>query len=415
MTHRNRVVVTGMGVVAPNGVGMDAFWNSLMRGESGIDTITRFDTTDYPIRIAGEIRDFDLADFVDNSFKSRRLARQTQYALAAAVMAMQEARLDAATLASNAPVSIVVGVGSGAVDIIESAKERLLAHGPGKVSPFWVAACQPHAVASALAVLLKTEVRAFTVSSACVAGVDAVAHASDLIRRGEVDLVLAGGADCATSPLALACFCAAGLVPSSNGREPGKVSRPFDRERKGGITAEGAGILVLERLESAMARGAVPLLEILGHGDSVDKPDSESASGLLTSMSMALENSCLRGTDIDYICAHGPSDPTIDRVETETIKTLFGDHAYRIPVTSIKGATGNPLSAAGPHQIATCAMSMRSGIIPPTTNYEYPDPACDLDYVPNSPRRAVVNHALVNLHGLGGRNSSLIVGRVGRS
>lgn len=412
MLTGHRVVITGIGVVAPNGIGAHAFWRSLLHNESGIDFISRFDARDYPIRVAGEIKGFRLSDFVDEPVRQGRMARHTELAVAAARMALQDARLDHATLAANAPVPVVFGVSNGAVDVIERGKEMLLGHGPQKVSPYIVSACQPHAIACALGKMVGVETRTLTVATACGAGLDAVAHAWELVRRGKVDLVITGGADSATNPLTVASFSAAGMVPSLNGDDPHKVSRPFDRDRKGGIMAEGAGVLILERLENALARGVVPQLEILGYGDSVDPPGSEPASGLRASMLQALSNAGMKPTRVDYICAHGPSDPTIDRVETQTIKAVLGEWAYRIPVTSIKGATGNPLSAAGPHELATCALIVRHGMVPPTTNYEHPDPLCDLDYVALSPRSARVNIALVNLHGLGGGNSTMLVGRV---
>jgi 3-oxoacyl-[acyl-carrier-protein] synthase II len=412
MPTGHRVVITGIGIVAPNGIGLSAFWQSLLRNQSGIDFISRFDAKDYPIRVAGEIKAFRLADFVDEPVRQGRLARHTELAIAAAKMAFEDAKLDRQTLAANVPVPVVFGVSNGAVDVIERGKEALLGHGPGRVSPYIVSACQPHAIACAVGKLLAVETRTMTVATACGAGLDAIAHAWDLVRRGKVDLVVPGGADSATNPLTVASFSAAGMVPSPNGEDPHTGSRPFDRDRKSGIMAEGAGVLVLEPLPEALARGAVPYLEILGYGDAVDAPGAEAGSGLRLSMAHCLSNAGTKPTRIDYVCAHGPSDPMIDRVETQMIREVLGEWAYRIPVTSIKGATGNPLSAAGPHELATCALIVRHGLVPPTTNYEHPDPHCDLDYVPRTPRAARVNTALVNLHGLGGGNSSMLVGRV---
>jgi 3-oxoacyl-[acyl-carrier-protein] synthase II len=240
---------------------------------------------------------------------------------------------------------------------------------------------------------------------------DAVASACDHIRSGHADLVITGGADSPTSALGVAAFCAAGIIPSLNGEDPRTVSRPFDRLRKGGIMAEGACILVVERLENAIARGAVPYLEFLGAGDSVDGPGTEGGSGFVHSMQEALNNSCLRPDDVDYVCAHGPSDLVLDRVETQSIRTVFRDRADGIPVSSIKGVTGNPLSAAGPMELAACAMMFGSGLIAPTANYTEADPACDLDYVGEGARRSRVRRALVNVHGLGGGNSSVVVAR----
>jgi 3-oxoacyl-[acyl-carrier-protein] synthase II len=415
MNRDCRVVISGIGIVAPNGIGLDAFWSSLLAGESGIDRISRFDASDYPIRVSGEIKDFRLSDFVEQPVRPNRMARHTQLALAAARLAITDARLDQRTLLANAPLSVVMGVGSGSIEMIARSQARLDLRGPAGVSPYAVSACQPHAVASALGIILDVDTRMLTVSSACAAGLDAVEQARQIILRGKADMVITGGADSAVSELAVAGLHAGGLVPSLNGEDPKTVSRPFDRCRKGGIMAEGAGILVIERLESALARGVTPYMEILGYGSSVDRMGEDPASGLAVSMQEALYNASLRSESIDYVCAHGPSDITIDRVETEMIKRVFGKRAYRVPVTSIKGATGNPLSAAGPHQLTTCAMIMGEGRIPPTTNYQYPDPDCDLDYVGDGPRNADVQTALVNLHGLGGGNSTMVVGRASES
>lgn len=412
MLADSRVVLTGIGVVAPNGIGVDPFWESLLAGKSGISEISRFDASDYPIHVAGEIKDFNLQDFLEERIRPGRMARHTELAMAAAKLAMRDAGLTPPELSGFGQVPVVIGVSNRAVDVIERSKKALMERGPSRVSPFAVSACQPHAIASALSKAMGVETRTVTLSSACAAGLDAIAHAWEMIKRGKADLVVTGGADSATNPLTVASFCAAGMVPDVNGDEPSRVSRPFDRERRGGIMAEGAGILVLERMETALARGVRPYLEIVGYGDSVDMAESESASGLKDSMVSALANASTRPECIDYICAHGPSDPTIDRVETEMIKEVMGDLAYRVPVTSIKGATGNPLSAAGPHELATCALIMRHGVIPPTTNYEFPDPDCDLDYVAEGPREADVTTAMINLHGLGGGNSSMIVNRV---
>jgi 3-oxoacyl-[acyl-carrier-protein] synthase II len=401
--------------VAPNGIGKADFWRTLAAGQSGIDWITHFDAAKYPTRIAGIVKDFDLSRFVDGRVRPNRMARHTQLGLAAATLAIKDAALDPKHLASHAPVRLVTGVSTGAVDMIERAKENLIARGPARIAPYIVGASQPHAIACAISGILGVDVRMLTISTACAAGLDAVAQASELIRRGKADLVITGGADSATNALMVAAFCSSGLVPSSNGKDPRGVSRPFDRGRTGGIMAEGACMLILEDSVGAMARGAVPYLEIVGAGDSVDSAGSEPASGLLASMRDALTNACLRPEDVDYVCAHGPSDLIMDRVESAMIRELFGPHAERLPVSSIKGVTGNPLSAAGPLEIAACALAMREGWIPPTANYSDPDPECDLDYVGEGARRAVLRHALINLHGLGGSNSSLVVKAVGAS
>ena len=310
MLADSRVVLTGIGVIAPNGIGLNPFWESLLSGKSGIREISRFDASDYPVHVAGEITDFHLQDFVDVPVKRHRMARHTELALAAVKLAVRDAGLELAELSRLEPVPVVMGVSNGAVDVIERSKQVLLERGPSRISPFAVSACQPHAIACELSGTLGVETRTVTLSSACAAGLDAVAHAWEMIKHGKADVVITGGADSATNPLTVASFCAAGMVPDFNGADPATVSRPFDRERLGGIMAEGAGVLVLERMETALARGITPYFEILGYGDSVDRAGWDPGSGLKEAMTSCLANASTRPEAVDYICAHGPSDPT---------------------------------------------------------------------------------------------------------
>ncbi len=407
LSRYSRVVVTGLGALAANGTGKDAFWKSLLACRSGIDRITLFDASKYPIQIAGEVKDFDITSYCAERVKPKRLARQTQLALAAVHMAIRDAGLTQAMLSSFSPLPIIIGVSSSAFEVIERAKEQLMSRGPEYISPYVVSACQPHATATTMASALNVKAIPSTISTGCPAGLDAIASAAAMIRTHQAEIAIAGGADAPVNPLAVACLSAAGMLPADI-QDPGTASRPFDRDRKGGILSEGAGVLVLENMEHALARGATPLLEIVGYGMAGDKPGSESGSGLLATMNRAMANACACPEDLNYVCAHGPSDPTIDRVETEMIKHALGEQAYKVPVSSIKGVLGNPLAAAGPFQVIACAMAMQEGMIPPTANYENADPDCDLDYTPK-PRRARIKTALINLHGLGGGNSSMIV------
>jgi 3-oxoacyl-(acyl-carrier-protein) synthase len=240
---------------------------------------------------------------------------------------------------------------------------------------------------------------------------DAIARASADLLAGKAEIAFAGGTDSSMDPLSVACFGAAGLVPE-NVTDPRRASRPFDRDRAGGLMSEASGVVVLEELTHALSRGATPYLEVTGYGFHADEIGGEPASGLRLTMAEALANAGRYPTDVDYVCAHGPSDSVIDRVETAMIKSVLGSHAYRIPVTSIKGVTGNPMAAAGALEVATCALIMRNGLVPPTANYQYPDPACDLDYVSGQPRIADIRCALINIHGLSGANSSLVVEKV---
>jgi 3-oxoacyl-[acyl-carrier-protein] synthase II len=383
----------------------------LLAGESAIDFITHFDTQNYSVKIAGMVKEFHFADYFQNQFKPSRLARQTQLAMVAAKLALEDSGLTPEILRQSGPVAVMMGVNTSAVDIIEKGKERLMLFGPQRMPPTGISAVQPHAVSSALVQMLGVNGRALTLSTACAAGLDAIARATADLRAGKAEMAFAGGTDSSMDPLSVACFGAAGLVPK-NVTEPRRASRPFDRDRAGGLMSEAAGVVVLEELTHALSRGATPYLEITGYGFQADEIGGEPASGLKLTMTEALANAGRYPADVDYVCAHGPSDCVIDRVETAMIKAVLGSHAYRIPVTSIKGVTGNPMAAAGALETATCALIMRNGWVPPTANYQFPDPDCDLDYVPRQPRLADIRCALINIHGLGGANSSLVVEQV---
>jgi len=400
-----------MGVLAANGTGLPAFWDSLIAGRSGIRTISLFDATEYDVHVAGEIKDFDLHYYLNGRFKPKRLGRHTQLALVATKLALEHAGLTEEELRQNEPVSIAMGISTSAIDVIERGKEALINRGPQTVSPYTVSSCQPHAVSAAISEMLGVSTRCATLSSACPAGMDAFAYGAELIRSGKTDLAIVGGADAPITPLTMASLSLAGLAPNYS-FPPEQCSRPFELNRKGGVISEGACIMVLESLNHALGRGAFPWAEILGFGNVADDHGAESGFGLEFSMQEALANAGMMPSDIEYISAHGPSHPVIDRAETEAIKRVFKKHAGRMPVSSIKGSIGNPLAAAGPLQIAACAMGMRENLIAPTINYETPDPACDLDYVPNRPYSATIDRAMVNVHGLGGGNSSLVMGRV---
>jgi 3-oxoacyl-[acyl-carrier-protein] synthase II len=400
-----------MGVLAANGIGLPAFWDSLIAGRSGIGLITSFDASRHRIKIAGEVKNFDLHTYTNGQFKEKRLARQTQFAIAACKMAVEDAKIPWEKLKEFSPLHIIIGVSNSAMEIIEHNEDVLQLKGPSRVSPYGVASCQPHAATSAIFNLLGIQTTQYTFSSACPSGLDSVAYGTELIRSGRAEMVIAGGADAPVTPLAMASFGMAGMVSEFNGA-PDQASRPFDLNRNGGVVGEGAGVFVLENLTHALTRNAPLLAEILGHGSISDAPGEAPASGLELSMKMALANGGLNPADVEYVNAHGPSDVIIDRVETEMIKRVLGAQAMKIPVSSIKGATGNPLAGAGPLQIAACVMGMRTGLAPPTANYDTPDPACDLDYVPRKAYAYTYSTALINLHGLGSGNSSLALGKM---
>jgi 3-oxoacyl-[acyl-carrier-protein] synthase II len=411
MIKKNRVVITGMGVLAPNGIGLQEFWESLLAGRSGIGPITLFDATGFKSQIAGEVKGFDPLDYIEPELKPRRMARHTQLAYAAAMMALQDAGLDIANLELPSPTPVIIGVSTSAIDVIERVFHAVQEIGPNRAAPTSASASIPQAAANFIADRLGASTHAATVSSACPSGLDAVADAASMICSGEAEIAIAGGADAPITPLTMASFIASGLSSCRND-EPETASRPFDLSRDSGVISEGAGIFVLENLERAEARGAHVYLEIGGYGKQRDLDPDQPASGLEHSMKIALANARCSTGDIDYISAYGPGHPVLDAVEVDIIKRVFGERAYSVPVSSIKGVTGNALAAGGPFQVAACALTIRDQVIPPTANYEIADPKCDLDFVPNRARKTSVNCALVNVRGLGGSASTLVVNRV---
>ncbi len=412
MLTRQRVVVTGLGVVAPNGIGKHAFWDSLLTCKSGIAHITLFDTRGFKSKIAGEVRNFDLLDYHEPKTKVERLARHTQFALAAAKEAITDAGLAGYRGddgGGNIPV--ILGLSGSAMDVLAHITDRLLTRGPGRVPSYSVDATIPQQAASAVSEELGFSMRAQTVSTACAAGLEAIGEAMSVIRLGEADVAIAGGCDALISPLPFACLDKAGLCSRRND-DPEHASRPFDKDCDSGVISEGTGVIVLESLEHALARGTRTYCEILGFGRRGDPELQDPGSGMGDAIEIALANAGRRPEDIGFICAHGPGHPVIDRVETEAIKRVFGHSAYRIPVTSIKGVMGNPVSAAGPLQLIATACVMESGEIPPTANLDNPAPGCDLDYVAREPRLARIECALINVHGLGGGNDCIVVERM---
>jgi 3-oxoacyl-[acyl-carrier-protein] synthase II len=408
---RNRVVITGMGILAPNGIGNEEFWTSLVAGRSGIGPITLFDASDLKSRIAGEVKDFDPYNYIEPELKPKRMARHTQFAYAATMMALEDAGLEINEADLPSPTPVVVGVSTSAMDIIERSISNFEERGMNGMSPTAVGALTPQAAANAIADRIGARAHAATVSSACPSGLDAIALATDMIRSGAAELAIAGGADAPITKHTFAAFIATGLSSFRNG-EPEKASRPFDIERDTGVISEGAGMFVLESLERAEARGAKIYLEINGYARQRDRTPHAPASGLADSMRLALANASRSENDIDYISAYGPGHPILDAAEVRYIKEVFGERAYSIPISSIKGVTGNPLAAGGPFQLAACALSFRDQVIAPTTNCELPDPECDLDFVPMRARKAKLDCILMNVRGLGGSASSLVVNRV---
>lgn len=406
---KRRIVVTGVGVVAPNGIGKDAFWEALVEGKSGIDKITLFDASSFSVKIAGEIKDFDASEYMN--FKTvRRTGRFAHFAVASAKMAVKDAKIKKESLNNNR-AGIYIGSSSGGMDIFEREHIVLREKSVHKMSPFGSAAYFPNSAAIEVSIELDFSGKVITISTGCTCGLDAVGTAFEDIKTGKIDIAIAGGTDGSVTPLTLGSLCATGILSSYNGN-PAKASRPFDAKRSGGVLSEGAGIVVLEELEHAIGRNAFIYGEIKSYSDNTKASNlfenDINGKGFVKEMKQVLEQACLEPKDVDYICAHAPSDIIRDKAETIAIKEVFGAYAYTVPISSIKSMTGNPLSSAGPMQIIASLMAMKDGIIPPTINYEFPDPECDLDYVSNKARKNNISVVVINSHGLGGNNSSIV-------
>lgn len=397
-----------MGVVAPNGIGLEAFWDSLIHCKSGIGPITRFDATDFPVKIAGEVKDFDLRDYFGPKCRPHRYSNQTQFGLVACKQALEQAGLTPEQLAKEDSIPIVLGIASSANHLIEKNAKILNEKGPHKM-PMNVRGFPPAATAEAISRFFGFQISPTTISSCCPSGLDAVNEGARLIRDGRSDLVIAGAVDSYITPVTVASFHAIRLNSSASDVPPEEVCRPFDKNRSGVVFAEGSGFLILEREESAKARGARPLMEILGGARFTDAPEGSGLDGLYKSMEASLRESAVYPDQIDYICANCQGHPEMDPLEIKMIKRLFGSHAYRIPVTSIRGVMGHALASAALMQLIACAQAMENQLIPPTANLTDADPECDLDHVPLTPRKGRIGTALINSHGMAAENSTLIV------
>jgi len=407
-----RVVVTGMGAVSPLGNDLATTWDGLVAGRSGIDFIRGFDASDYPVKIGAEVKDFDPTGLAPPK-ELRKLARYTQFSLAAAKEAVESSEL----LGAYAPERIGIVLGSAVGDIggIEAQQQTLLERGHSRVAPWFIPSVLTDAASGQVAIALGFTGINFAVVAACATGSYAIGEGAEIVRRGAADAILAGGAEAALTPLILAGFCnMRGLAAEEE--YPPRASRPFDATRDGFVIGEGAGILVLEELEAARARGAKIYAEVLSYGASNDayhiaQPDPE-ASGVARMMTEALAAGGIEPEQVGYINAHGTSTPLGDAAETKAIKAAFGDHAYKLAVSSTKSMLGHCLGAAGALEAIACVLAIEHGIIPPTINYEHPDPECDLDYVPNEARKADLSYAISNGMGLGGHNGCVLLGRV---
>ena len=406
--NRNRVVITGVGVVAPNGIGKENFWYALKTGRCGIKKISFFDASEFPVRIAGEVLDFYPEEFIEKK-KARKMARFSQFAVACCKMALEDAGLSSDDL-KNQYSGIVMGISSTDFKTMEEQCKTLYSKGLNRINPFSSFISVPNAPSGEIAGALDIPGFNLTVSTGCASGLDAVGNGYRLIRDGEAQCIMAGGSDCPTTPLMLATLCAADIM--SKIEHPGKASRPFDKYRDGGVLSEGAAVIMLEELESALARSANIYGEIIGYGQSIESKTEVMGTGLKRAIDRCLGNADICPDNVSYVSAHAPSDKILDLCETRVLKDVFGSCIYRKPVSSIKGHIGNPYSAAGVMQIISVVLGMEENVVVPTINYEFPDPECDLDYVPNYPRQNEINIALVNSHGFGGANSSLLIRRV---
>lgn len=407
---RHRVVITGLGAVTPYGVGAEPLWRAMVAGESAVSLVSRVDLSDLPSRIGAEVKDFDPARYLDRK-EARRMDRYTQFAVVAALGAVQEACLDLDRLDRDR-FGVIWGTGFGGMETFSSEFETLLTKGPARVSPFLVPMMIANMAAGWIAIVLGARGPNETTVTACASANNAAGEAFRLLQRGEADVVVTGGSEACLSRIAYAGFCNMRALSTRND-EPARASRPFDRGRDGFVMGEGAGAVVMETLEHARARGARIYAEVAGYGMTADayhvtQPPADGAGGA-RAMRAALADAGLRPEDIDYINAHGTSTPLGDAGETRAIKAVFGEHARRLAVSSTKSMTGHLLGAAGAVELLACVKALETGVIPPTINYEEPDPDCDLDYVPNRARPAALRTALSNSFGFGGQNATIII------
>ena len=405
-----RVVITGLGVVTPLGQELEPFWASLLSGQCGIDRITAFDVTAYDCQIAGEVKNFDPTGAFPSPKELRRTDRFTQFGVVAGYKALLDSGIDL-TQADRDEIGVFIGSGIGGLYTTEEQHKVLLSKGPGRVSPFMNPMLILNMASGMFSMYQKLRGPNVATCSACATATHAIGEAWRTIKMGDAKMIFAGGAEATIVPLGISGFCAMKAMSTRND-EPKRSSRPFDTERDGFVMGEGAGVVALEELEHAKARGARIYCEVIGYGNTADAnhitspaPEGEGAARC---MRMALRSAGLHPTEVSYINAHGTSTPQGDVCETQAIKTVFGEHARKLAVSSTKGATGHMLGAAGAVETAICAKAIQTNLVPPTINYENPDPRCDLDYVPNLAREMPVNVIVNNSFGFGGHNATII-------
>lgn len=413
MSGKRRIVVTGMGIVSPVGQDIKSAWDNILAGKSGIQSITHFDVSNYSTRFGGPIYGFDLEKYLTKK-EARKMDPFIHYGVAAGAQAWADAGLEV-TEENARRIGVAVGSGIGGIGGIETGYGAYLNGGPRKISPFFVPANIVNMVAGHLSINYGLKGPNFSIVSACSTGTHNIGVAMRMIERGEVDVMLAGGAEMATTPTGLGGFAAARALSTRNDNPQG-ASRPWDKERDGFVLSDGAGVLVLEELEHARRRGATIYAELKGFGMNSDAfhmtAPSENGQGARDCMLLAMEDAGINADQIDYVNAHGTSTPAGDMAETMGVKGAFGERAYKLPVSSTKSMTGHMLGAAGAVEAIFTILAIRDQVAPPTINYETPDPACDLDYVPNTARQISIRHAISNSFGFGGTNGSLLVSRL---
>lgn len=405
---RRRVVITGLGVISALGLEVDTFWRNIKEGKSGVSFIESFDTSEFATKIGAEVKDFVPTDYVEKK-DVRHMDRFTQFAVAAARQALADSALRI-TEENAHEIGVIVGSGIGGLQTLEEQARRLWEKGPKRVSPFFIPMIIPDIASGQVSIVTGAQGPNLAAVTACASSAHAIGEAFRIIQYGDAEVMIAGGAEAAITPLGIAGFNAAGAL-STNNAHPEKASRPFDAQRDGFVMGEGAGIIILEELEHALKRGAKIYGEIVGYGLTGDayhitSPHPEGL-GAQRAMAMAMKDAGWEPKEVDYINAHGTSTLQNDLLETKAIKALFGDDAYKLAVSSTKSMTGHLLGAAGGVEAIICLLALRDGVIPPTINYEVPDPACDLDYVPNVARQQPITRVLSNSFGFGGHNATL--------
>ncbi|MEA1939299.1 MAG: beta-ketoacyl-ACP synthase II [Candidatus Caldatribacteriota bacterium] len=407
---KNRVVITGMGAITPVGNNVETFWENIKEGKCGIDFIKSFDTSEFKVKIAAEVKDFNPSDILD--FKElKRMDRFSQFGMAATIEAVNNAGLDGCKDDSRENWGVILGTGIGGFQSIEKENRKIIEKGPGRVSPFFIPMAICNIAAANIAIKFGLKGICDTIITACASGTSSIGSAYRILQNGQADLIIAGGSEAAVTPLALAGFTSMGALYNDN--NPEEASIPFDARRKGFVMGEGAGIIILETLEHAQKRDTNIYAEIIGYGATCDAyhitAPAPGGKGGVRAMKMAIDDSGIKKEQLSYINAHGTSTPYNDKNETEAIKTLFGKKAYDIPISSTKSMTGHMLGASGAAEAIICVKAMEEGFIPPTIGLQERDPQCDLDYVPLKGRIQNLQYSLSNSFGFGGQNASILL------